>query len=45
LFERNANGMLEINHEKQEALLKELEHQVSITQAASLFGAANASKK
>ena len=44
-FTRNEiTGMLELNREKQQEILDELEKQVSITQAASLFGAANASK-
>lgn len=45
VFTRNEiTGMLELNREKQQEILDELEKNVSITQAASLFGVANASR-
>lgn len=45
VFTRNEiTGMLELNREKQQEILDELEKQVSVTQASSMFGAAHASE-
>ena len=45
VFTRNEiTGMLELNRKKQQEILDELEKNVSITQAASLFGAAHSSE-
>ena len=44
LFNRNADGMLEINEAKRESLLEQAENRVKTTQAASLFGEAHASE-